>query len=85
MFLIAASLDTHKYARMRTPRPGELLYRVAMEGKWRTTKQIAAALGYCIQAVDASVRRYEREGLIARRKTKRIVAGKNVLQWRFVK
>ncbi len=85
MNLIAASLYPTTYARRYNHRPGELRYRVAMEGKWRTTKQIAAALGYCIQAVDATVRRYEREGLIARRKTKRIVAGKNVLQWRFVK
>lgn len=63
-------------------RPGEMRYRRAAYG-WMTANAIAEKLGYTIEAVNASLRRYEREGICERRKTDRIVAGKNVLEWRF--
>ena len=68
--------------RVLINRPGEMRYRRAMSG-WMTAKQIAEVLGYTVEAVNSSLRRYERENLCERRPTKQVVAGKNVLEWRF--
>ena len=68
--------------RYSDSRPGEMRYRRAVYS-WMTANAIAEKLGYTIEAVNSSLRRYEKEGICERRETDRIVAGKHVLEWRF--
>lgn len=54
-----------------------------MQSKWMTATKIAERLGYTIEAVDASLRRYEREGLVVRRSRRRTLRDRSTLEWRF--